>query len=159
LPRILIFYSKSRYFIYAQKGESKSQRGKLSYGRGRKKRWVTTCHDCSQDPEFERDDNYFGIVTVEQQAEVYDSIEQVIREAGTPIALVDAVKFAASKDLKVRNYLDIDVNDDDGHSEDNRSLWGLIHEILSEGPNSRGIRMVKKDPILIVSCNHDFNHD
>ena len=78
------------------------------------------------------------MVTVDEQREVYDSIKQVIKDVGRPIALIDAIRIAASKDPKVRDYFGFD----DTLSEEDRCLWSLIYEIVSEGPNrrSRGIQ-------------------
>jgi hypothetical protein len=80
-------------------------------------------------------------------SKVYDSIKQAIKDAGSPIALVDAIKIAASKDPKVRDYFAVD----DSLSEEDRCLWRLIYELVSQGPNSRRISVVQLEPLLIVS--------
>jgi hypothetical protein len=122
----------------------------LFYCRGRKKRWVTTCHDCASDSEFR--ENGLALVTVDEQGQVYDSIKQTIKDAGRPITLVDAIKIAASRDAKVRNYFGVD---DALSEEEDKCLWSLIYEIVSEGPNSRRIQALSVEPILIVSCSQE----
>jgi hypothetical protein len=105
----------------------------LFYCRCRKKRWVTTCHKCAGDPAF--CEEKLALVTVDEQGQVYDSIAQVIKDAGGPIALIDTIKIAALKDPKVRIYFGVD----DTLSEEDRCLRGFIYEIVSQGPNSRRI--------------------
>ncbi|MEP0825400.1 MAG: hypothetical protein HRF40_07935 [Nitrososphaera sp.] len=114
------------------------------YARGRKKRWVTSCHNCAGEPEFSCDGR--RLVTVDEQGAVYNSIAQAIKDAGRPIALVDAIKIAASKDPRVRDYCDVDNT----LSEEDKCLWRLIYEIVSQGPNSRRIKPIQIQPTLIV---------
>jgi hypothetical protein len=88
------------------------------------------------------------LITVDEQDAVYDAIAQVIKDAGRPITFVEAVKIAASKDSRVRDYFGVD----DTLSEEDRCLWRLIYEIVSGGPNSRKIKTVQVEPKLVVEC-------
>lgn len=64
--------------------------------------------------------------TSDQESEVYHSIEQVVKEVGKPIPLVEAVKIVATRDQKVRDFYDVDNE----LSEDDEGLWELIYQIL-----------------------------
>ena len=135
---------RSRVCEYCNRYNSSILPIEIFYRRGRKKRWVTSCHDCAGQPEFNSDGR--RLVTVDQHGVVYNSIAQTIKDAGRPIALVDAVKIAATKDPKVRDYFDVD----DTLSEKDRCLWRLIYEIISQKQNSRSIKVIQMEPRLIV---------
>jgi hypothetical protein len=142
----------SKFCEYCNRYKDRIRVTRLIYARGRKLRYVTTCWECLDQPEFYgRNNGEPGrIYTVDQYAEVYSSIEQVVREVGKPIALVEAVKIAASRDPKVRAFYDVDVQ----ISEEDPGLWELIYHVVANS-SMCGIVPLVTYPNLIVHYKND----
>lgn len=74
--------------------------------------------ECFHDAEFYGGNDSASIYTIDEEGEVYDAI----KDAGRPIALVDAIKIAATKNVKVRDFFVVDED----LSGDDPWLWRLI---------------------------------
>jgi hypothetical protein len=96
---------------------------------------------------YSEDERKGRLYTADQYAEAYLSIQRVIREYGMPIPLVQAVKLAAERDSKVKEFYDVD----EYTSEDDPSLWELIYQIVGDGPPYEGgLVPVEIEPKLVV---------
>jgi hypothetical protein len=138
--------------------------------RGRVKRWVPTCKDCTESAYLKTNTEEFStmadsvtgkIMTAHDRDEIWAALENATINltsfGGSFVPLVDVLKAACEGNAKVRNLCQVNGwNRPEDVERDNKATWPLIHEIIAMSdsekyPSFKIDESTRDGPVLYVT--------